>query len=173
MSGVDNIDIAIANAGVANNYPKFSELKASDFTAHFTPNVLGTVWLFQATWPLLSKSKTPIWVTIGSDAGCIQVCDSLSLVFLNMQNILNLTLLPNAAYSPHKIAVHWLTKKINAEEEGLNAFVVSPGFCQTDLGNTAAKLAGLEKAFLPVSKTCPQIVQLIDGATKESHGGRV
>lgn len=88
MSGVDNIDIAIANAGVANNYPKFSELKASDFTAHFTPNVLGTVWLFQATWPLLSKSKTPIWVTIGSDAGCIQVCDSLSLVFLNMQNIL-------------------------------------------------------------------------------------
>ncbi|KAI0485713.1 NAD(P)-binding protein [Xylaria cf. heliscus] len=127
--GVDHLDLVIANAGIANKYPKVSELKTSDFMAHLTPNVLGSVWLFQATLPLLYKSTAPTWVTIGSDAGCIQ-------------------------------------------EEALNAFVVNPGFCQTDLGNMAANLAGLEKAFLPVSETCPQIVKLIDGATKESHGGR-
>lgn len=78
-SGVDHINVVIANAGVANKYPKVSELKASDFIAHITPNVLGIVWLFQATLPLLYKSKTPTWVTIGSDAGCIQVSDSLPL----------------------------------------------------------------------------------------------
>ncbi|KAI1120033.1 NAD(P)-binding protein [Nemania abortiva] len=153
---IDRLDLVIANAGIANKYPKVSELKTADFIAHLTPNVLGTIWLFQATLPLLYKSKSPAWVTIGSDAGCIQ----------------NLTPFPNSAYSPSKVAVHWLTRKINAEEDKLNAFVVNPGFCQTDLGNMAANLAGLEKAFLPVSEACPQIVKLIDAATKESHGGR-
>lgn len=33
----------------------------------------------------------------------------------------------NAAYSPSKTAVHWLTKKMNTEEEYLTAFVISPG----------------------------------------------
>ncbi|RWA06755.1 hypothetical protein EKO27_g8355 [Xylaria grammica] len=69
---IDRLDLVIANAGIANRYPKVSELKTADFIAHLTPNVLGTVWLFQATLPLLYKSKAPTWVTIGSDAGCIQ-----------------------------------------------------------------------------------------------------
>lgn len=34
---------------------------------------------------------------------------------------------PNAAYAPSKAAVHWLTKRINAEEESLTAFVIHPG----------------------------------------------
>lgn len=69
--------------------------------------------------------------------------------------------------------MHGLLKKVNVEEEGIDAFVVNPCFCQTDMGNTAAKFGGLEKAFLLVSETCPQIVQLIDTATKKSHGSRL
>lgn len=35
--------------------------------------------------------------------------------------------IPNAAYAPSKAAVHWLTKRINAEEDHLTAFVMHPG----------------------------------------------
>ena len=36
--------------------------------------------------------------------------------------------IPNAAYGTSKAAVHWLTKRINAEEEKLTAFILSPGY---------------------------------------------
>lgn len=34
---------------------------------------------------------------------------------------------PNAAYAPSKAAAHWLTKRMNMEEDKLTAFVVHPG----------------------------------------------
>ncbi|RYP31786.1 hypothetical protein DL767_005564 [Monosporascus sp. MG133] len=142
--GIDHLDLVIADAGIASKYPKVSELRISDLLDHMTPNVFGVIWLFQATLPLLLQSERP----------------TTQIPF------------PNAAYSTTKVAIHWLTKKINAEEERLNAFVVNPGFCQTDLGNHAAHLLGMEKAFVPVEESVPKLVELIDGATKESHGGR-
>ncbi|RYP05676.1 hypothetical protein DL764_003646 [Monosporascus ibericus] len=158
--GIDHLDLVIANAGIANKYPKVSELRISDLLDHMTPNVFGVVWLFQATLPLLLQSESPKWVTMGSDAGCIQL-----LAALRMH--------PPTSYSTTKVAIHWLTKKMNAEEERLNAFVINPGFCQTDLGNRAAHLIGMEKAFVPVEESVPKLVELIDSATKESHGGRL
>ncbi|OTA64295.1 NAD(P)-binding protein [Hypoxylon sp. EC38] len=163
LNDIDHLDLVIASAGIAKKYPKVADLKVADLLEHMTTNVFGALWLFQATLPLLMKAKSPTWVTIGSDAGCIQVQTSV---------IRNLTPFPNGAYSPSKIAMHWLTKKINAEEEWLNALVIDPGFVQTDLGNFAARLAGLEKAFVTVEDSAAGVVKVIDGATKESHGGR-
>ena len=37
---------------------------------------------------------------------------------------------PNAAYAPTKAMVHWLTKRINGEEETIAAFVVDPGYVE-------------------------------------------
>ncbi|OTA97018.1 hypothetical protein M434DRAFT_19239 [Hypoxylon sp. CO27-5] len=142
LNDIDHLDLVIASAGIAKKYPKVADLKVADLLEHMTTNVFGALWLFQATLPLLIKAKSPTWVTIGSDAGCIQ------------------------------IAMHWLTKKINAEEEWLNALVIDPGFVQTDLGNYAAQLAGLEKAFVTVEDSAAGVVKVIDGATKESHGGK-
>jgi NAD(P)-dependent dehydrogenase (short-subunit alcohol dehydrogenase family) len=88
--GVDHLDLVIANAGIANKYPKVSELKTEDFIAHLTPNVLGSIWLFQATLPLLYKSEAPTWVTIGSDAGCIQVRSSLLIFLFNKASLFSL-----------------------------------------------------------------------------------
>lgn len=34
---------------------------------------------------------------------------------------------PNAAYAPSKCAVHWITKRINAEEKRITAWVQDPG----------------------------------------------
>ncbi|KAK7702212.1 hypothetical protein SLS64_009790 [Diaporthe eres] len=155
--GVDRLDLVIANAGVARAFPKVSELKVADLQAHIAPNVFGVVWLYQAALPLLRKAAQPKWVTMGSSAGQLQ--DQAPF--------------PNAAYAPSKAAVHWLTKRINGEEDSLTAFVLHPGFVQTEMGNASARLLGLEKAFIGVDESCDGIVQVIDAATKDSHGGKL
>ncbi|KAI1081475.1 norsolorinic acid reductase-like protein [Whalleya microplaca] len=71
--GIDHLDIVIANAGVSYIWPKVSEIKIADLQGHITPNVYGVIWLFQATLPLLLKSKSPKWITMGSTAGWLEV----------------------------------------------------------------------------------------------------
>lgn len=62
---------------------------------------------------------------------------------------------------------------MNAEEEQFTAFVISPSWCQTELGNRGARAFGMEQAPIGVEDSGSQMVQLIDGATKESHSGRL
>ena len=62
---------------------------------------------------------------------------------------------------------------MNAEEDKLAAFVISPGWCQTDLGNAGARIFGMEQAPVAVDDSCRQMVPLIDEAMKESHGGKL
>lgn len=71
--GIDQLDLVVANAGVARSFPKVSEVKIAELQAHVTPNVFGVVWLYQATLPLLQKSAQPKFVTMGSAAGSLEV----------------------------------------------------------------------------------------------------
>ncbi|KAI9688387.1 MAG: putative secondary metabolism biosynthetic enzyme [Bathelium mastoideum] len=66
--GIDHIDILVANAGIAEKWPKVSEVHVEDMQKHIVPNVYGIIWLFQAFLPLLKKSRDPVWVSIGSSA---------------------------------------------------------------------------------------------------------
>ena len=70
---IHQLDVVIANAGVSYIWPEVSKLKIADLQAHLTPNVFGVVWLYQATLPLLRKGTNPKWVTMGSQAGVIEV----------------------------------------------------------------------------------------------------
>lgn len=109
--GINHLDLVIANAGIAYVYPSVADLKISDIENHMAINVYGTVRLYQATLPFLKKARSPKFVTIGSGAGSITA--QLPL--------------PNAAYGPSKAAVHWLTKRMDGEEDWLTAFVLDPG----------------------------------------------
>lgn len=71
--GIQHLDIVVANAGVAYTWSSVADLNPQDLLAHFKPNVLGIVYLYQATRHLLLKAADPKWVTIGSNAGCIEV----------------------------------------------------------------------------------------------------
>ncbi len=71
--GIDHVDIIIANAGISYIYPKVSEVKVEDVQKHMVPNVYGIIWLYQAFLPLLKKSQTPTWVSIGSSAAFLTV----------------------------------------------------------------------------------------------------
>lgn len=71
--GIDYIDIVIANAGVSYTWPKVSEVKLEDIVAHVEPNAYGVVSLFQATRPLLQKSKKePIYAIMGTTASSLK-----------------------------------------------------------------------------------------------------
>ncbi|KAI1476411.1 NAD(P)-binding protein [Daldinia eschscholtzii] len=159
--GIDHIDIVIANAGVLYVCPKVSEVKTEDLQGHLTPNVFGVIWLFQAAIPLLKKSTNPKWITLGSVGG--KIVDQPDV--------------PHAAYGPSKVAAHWLTKRMDREEEWLTAFVLSPGLADTDMARVALK--GLEAVhdkipiqLISVDESCQGMVKVIDAATKATHGGR-
>lgn len=71
--GIDSLDIVIANAGISDEHPFVNELKISDLQRHIETNVYGVVYLYQATLPLLKKSPSPKWITMGSSAGALEV----------------------------------------------------------------------------------------------------
>ncbi|KAM4059508.1 short chain dehydrogenase [Hirsutella rhossiliensis] len=160
VHGIRHLDLVIANAGISYCWPKVSEVKREDMQAHIEPNVYGLVWLYQATLPLLVKAANPKWVSVGS-------CSAYLTVRLEQLDM------PNAAYAPSKVIVHWLTKAIHREEPALVAFPLDPGWVQTDLGNTGAHAFGHESAPLKVSDVCAGTLKVIDAATRETHGGRL
>ncbi|KAL5327874.1 hypothetical protein ACEPPN_005580 [Leptodophora sp. 'Broadleaf-Isolate-01'] len=149
--GIDHLDIVIANAGIAYIWPKVSEVKVEDMQKHTIPNTYGIIWLYQATLPLLKKSKSPKWVSIGSSAA----------------------FLTNAAYAPTKVVLHWLTKAIHQEEPELCAFPVDLGWVQTDLGQAGADAFGYEKAAITVEESVSGLIKVIDASSRETHGGKL
>ncbi|KAJ0336736.1 hypothetical protein COL922a_007575 [Colletotrichum nupharicola] len=156
--GIDHLDIVIANAGVSSVWPSVADLKISDLQAHMEPNVYGVVSLFQATRPLLKKSsREPIFTLMGSTAGCLE----------------NQPPITNGAYGPSKAAANWFGIRINAEEDWLNAFVLAPGWVQTDLGNAGARYFGLKEASIGVDESCDGMMEVLAKTTKEKHGGKM
>lgn len=81
--------------------------------------------------------------------------------------------IPNALYGPSKAALTWYGVRVNAEDEWLNAFVLDPGWVQTEMGNTAAHLFGVAAAPLTVDESVDGLFRLLTTATKEEHGGKV
>ncbi|KAL4955004.1 hypothetical protein BDW69DRAFT_193587 [Aspergillus filifer] len=153
--GIDHIDICIANAAIAYTFPTIDDVKVEDMRAHFETNVVGFVRVYQALLPLLkASSNSPKLVTIGS----------------RNRNMISA---PNAAYAPTKLVQHWYTKKIADTEPWLIAFPIDPGFVQSDLGNNAANLLGLDKAPVTVGDSTQGLVAVIDASTKETHSGRL
>ncbi|OTB08377.1 hypothetical protein M426DRAFT_316998 [Hypoxylon sp. CI-4A] len=158
--GVDHLDVVIANAAIAYIFPKVRDITTKDLQAHMTPNLYGVVWLMQAALPLLKKAPNPKWITIGSIGG-------------KLENQLDLD---HAAYSPTKVAVHWMTKRLDKEEPWLTSMVIHPGFVDTDMAGAGADGFGestinIGWPLVPVAECSAGILKVIDEATKESHGG--
>ncbi|KAK7946201.1 NAD(P)-binding protein [Apiospora aurea] len=156
--GIQYLDIVVANAGISQICPTVANLKLDTLRSHMAPNVYGFLATYQATRPLLQKStKEPMFAPMGSTAGCLESQPPIT----------------NAAYGPTKAAVNWYTIRINAEDAWLNAFVLIPGWVQTDLGDRGARELGLEKAFIMVKESCDGMMNLLAEITKEKHGGKM
>lgn len=110
---VNHLDIVIANAGISEDLSRVGQLELEAMTKHIAVNVYGPLSLFQATLPLLTESKKPIFTTVGSAIGAIMAMDQRPF--------------PSGAYEPSKAMLHFLTRKIHFENEHLIAFVSDPG----------------------------------------------
>ena len=60
---------------------------------------------------------------------------------------------PSASYGMSKAMLHWMVRKIHQEHANITAFVLDPGFVQTDMGNAGAQRVGMEKAFITVEES--------------------
>ena len=128
-----------------------------DLQEHIQVNVYGPLTLFQATLPLLERSANPKFAAVGSPLGSIGGMESRPF--------------PSASYGISKAALHWIVRKIHQEHSNITAFVLDPGFVQTDMGNEGARKVGMEKAFLTIEQSINFMVPVVDNATKEKTSG--
>ncbi|KAI1628846.1 hypothetical protein EDD37DRAFT_23295 [Exophiala viscosa] len=153
------LDVVVANAGIAEVFPRVEDALVADLLEDYQVNVIAVIVLFRAVLPLLkSSAKTAKFVTIGSSAGTIGDMDKIPV--------------PNAVYGTSKAALNYVTKKIHLENEDIVAFPVHPGWAQTDNGNHAARLWGLEKAAITVEESVAGLVNIIDGSTRGATSGK-
>ncbi|KAF7942586.1 uncharacterized protein EAE97_006040 [Botrytis byssoidea] len=124
--GINHLDLVIANAGVSYAWPSVIDLKIEDLEGHFIPNVYGA-----------GSEMGYYWEHGGDDYYHMKQ---------PLSSHLEPTTHPNGAHGPSKAAIHWLTKRMNVENPPLNAFVLDPGWCQTELGNAGAVYFGMDQA---------------------------
>ncbi|KAL2794625.1 NAD(P)-binding protein [Aspergillus keveii] len=157
---ITHIDVVIANAAVGNDYSPVRSVPLNVLREHVETNAYGPLVLYQAVYPLLTKSAKPIFVGVGSAMGTIGAMEQRPF--------------PSAAYGPSKAMLHWIVRKIHFEEADTNvvAFVADPGWVDTDMADYSVKAMGVPKPVQKVPETVDGILESIDGATRESVGGQ-
>ncbi|KAK7949583.1 aflatoxin biosynthesis ketoreductase nor-1 [Apiospora saccharicola] len=142
-AGVDHVDVVIANAGLSPAVLPPAVADLEDAAQAFTVNTLGPWSLFKALLPLLEKSQNAKWVGITSAVASIGSMEAFGAHVA-------------PAYGISKVGLNWLT------------FLV-----QTDSGNRAARLMGMEQAPDTKAKSAESIIGMVEGATKEATSGKM
>lgn len=155
--GITKLDTVIANAGISNYYGPATTTPVSEVREHFEVNAVGTIVLFQAAWPLLKLSSNPLFVALSTGIASIGDMEGLPL--------------PSTAYGMSKVAINYMVRKTHFENPELTAFVISPGWVQTEMGNMGATAAGMEKAPVTLEESINGMLTKIDNATRKGTSG--
>jgi NAD(P)-dependent dehydrogenase (short-subunit alcohol dehydrogenase family) len=152
----EGLDVVIANAGIANNWQKVTEVDIDALEEHFRVNVIGTTILFKAIYPLLLKRETRKFVPISTLAASLN----------------NMFPVPMSVYGASKVALNWIAKSIDNElgPENFIAFPLNPGAVDTDMGRYASDTFGWGELPLKAPDSVKGMLKVIDNATKEQSG---
>jgi len=154
------LDIVIANAGIANHQGPAATTPISQFTDHFNVNTLGPVVLFQAVKDLLLKSPSgaPQFTVISSALG------SIGLMFP----------FGSSAYGMSKAAANFWIKLLHVEHaaEGIVTMAIHPGWVATDMGNSGATAMGMKEAPVDISQSVAGVLSHVDNATRAEKSGK-
>ncbi|KAK7423085.1 hypothetical protein QQZ08_009252 [Neonectria magnoliae] len=157
---IDHIDVLINNAGICPPLALAAETSAEHLRLAYETNAIAPLMVFQAFWALLKKAKSsPKVIMMTSSVGSIGNQESA----------------PGGAYGPSKAALNWLTRALHLQNEpqGLIAVALHPGWVQTRAGKFVAKewdyAAGPPET---VEDSVKDMLRVIDGATRESLGGK-
>ena len=149
--GINHIDVVIANAATLAPPATTAAASIDDLRKSYQVNAFAPLLLFQATWALLQKSKSPKFVGISTCVASLSKMEDYPW--------------PTVVYGSSKAAMNYIVKKMHHENDDLVAFAVHPGlvlliqsisftlhpliksrWVQTDSGNGFAKAQGLEQA---------------------------
>ncbi|WWD07754.1 hypothetical protein V865_005857 [Kwoniella europaea PYCC6329] len=152
--GIDSLDIVIANAGISSNYDLLREANLDSFDDHHQVNARAPLVLYKAVYPLLKKEGSKfIVISTGMSQNGPQHYPHFGV------------------YGSSKATVNYITRQIHFEEPHLTAFMISPGWLDTDMGNAGAAAAGMSEPPEKLSVSAPQMVDLIEKSDRESRGG--
>lgn len=167
------LDIVVANAGICKVLPKVIDVKADQILDHVKVNVMGPIFLFQATLSLLERSSNPRFMLMGSNAGSLSGMERVPI--------------PSAAYGASKAMAHYHCLKMHFENPNITVLNIHPGWVRTDLGNGGAHILGIDQADLDVKESIEGVVPIVsallkvisgadvpklDAAKRETHSGR-
>ena len=136
---VDGIDVFISNAAIAYSYKTVLDTDEEVWTSHWKTNVLGSIFLYQAFYPLVAKGNKKQIIFISSPAGSIGKFHEFSV----------------SAYGQSKAALNYTAKEISFElrDQGFTVVSVCPGFVSTDLGI---------HGFKNIIRTAPQFKETME-----------
>lgn len=166
-AGVKTLDIVIANAAIN---PLDALLAVEDMSLDklrnlFEINTLSYVTLFQATRPLLKATADkkgagiPKLLAVTSNAASI----------MEMEPSIPAKV---GSYGVSKSALNHLVRRTHFENPWLTAWVMNPGFVQTDNGNATAQAFGMEKAPHTQEQAVEALLSKLDGATRTETSGQ-
>jgi NAD(P)-dependent dehydrogenase (short-subunit alcohol dehydrogenase family) len=128
------LDVLINNAGIMPEagHESILTIDLGLLWQAFNTNVLGTVRVIQAFYPLLIKSERPRIVNVSSSLGSISTREGHD----------------HFAYSVSKAALNMLTRMIADEfaPKGVTTVAMSPGWVRTEMGGEQATLSPEESA---------------------------
>lgn len=151
--GIDRLDIVIANAGIFDPAAcqEIVNLKLADLQEHIDINAYSVIRLFQATWPLLDKSKKPIFLLNSAGAGSIG----------GLKTGFGMPHFPLNSYAASKLLANFFTLRLKFEHPKLIAFAVHPGSVITENRTAAARKLGVPVDGLSVDHCVSSLVSLV------------
>ncbi|EMD67876.1 hypothetical protein GGP41_009353 [Bipolaris sorokiniana] len=158
-AGIDHIDIVIANAGTSPSPGPLDAANLHEIVDALNVNTMSPIALYQAAKPLLDKSAKPIWISMSSAAG------SIGNVSVHQAHWL-------LGYGMSKAAMNFFTMAVHGSQPNYVAYAIHPGLVQTDLGNTGAKMQGMELAPITLEDSCAKVMATADNATREKTSGK-
>jgi len=153
---ISKIDVVIANSGLMSTIMPTLETPATDVRNQFEVNTIGPLNLIQAFFPLLSKSPAPRFLVITSSLGSIGDMENLQVPFFG--------------YGLTKAATNYLVRKLHFENPTLTSMAFNPGWVQTEMGNGAAVMVGMDNAPVTLEESIKNLVKVFDGASREKSG---
>lgn len=115
-SRIGYIDVVVANAGIAEEDSRASELRLEHLQKHMTVNTYAPLQLFQSTRDLMKAANAgnPKFVLIGAQLASITTMDRFGRS-------------PLAAYSVSKLAANYFSRRFHFENDWLISFSIDPG----------------------------------------------
>ncbi|KAI5889999.1 NAD(P)-binding protein [Schizophyllum commune H4-8] len=154
------LDVVIANAAICKDMQPLTGVSPESMQEHYDVNVIGTLVLFQAVYPLMKTSPARKFIVIGAHGGAITTGPEYGVLL--------------GPYAITKAAVHYLAKKLQFENEDFVIFPILPGLVDTDMYHYAQSNSDYlaKRPGVTTAECAAGIMRVVDGATRETAGGK-